>query len=132
MAPEMVCREAYDSNKTDVWALAVVLFSLTTGVRPYAEPQARRKDLHDTNWRDEWLNAMITGRWKLWWSSHAKTTPTIRNMSSDLRDLLEKMFCGDSHLRASLLDVLNHPWMQGDGAEQEVTKHEIVKLCRGY
>lgn len=132
MAPEMVCREAYDSNKTDVWALAVVLFSLTTGVRPYAEPQARRKDLHDTKWRDEWLNAMITGRWKLWWSSHAKTTPTVRNMSSDLRDLLEQMFCGDSRLRASLSDVLDHPWMQSDYEEQEVTKHDIARLCRGY
>lgn len=132
MAPEMVCRENYDANKTDVWALAVVLFSLTTGVRPYAEPQARRKDLHDTSWRDEWLSAMIDGRWKLWWSSHAKTTPSVYQMSNELRDLLQLMFCGDSDLRASLQDVLDHPWMQPMEGEHEVEKADIVRLCRGY
>jgi len=132
MAPEMVCREAYDSNKTDVWALAVVLFSLTTGVRPYAEPQSRRKDYYDNSWRDEWLGAMIEGRWKLWWSSHAKTTPSVHYMSKELRDLLERMFCGDSASRASLAEVLAHPWMQGSRGEYEVTKADIVQLCRGY
>ena len=81
MAPEMVCREKYDANKTDVWALAVVLFSLCTGVRPYSEPKSRRKGPNDYSWRDEWLGAMMAGKWKLWWMSHARTTPLVKNMS---------------------------------------------------
>ena len=33
-----------DANKTDVWAVAVILFSLLTGVRPYGEPKHRQQN----------------------------------------------------------------------------------------
>jgi serine/threonine protein kinase len=126
MAPEMVCREKYDANKTDVWAIAVVLFSLCTGVRPYSEPKSRRKNLNDMSWRDEWLGAMMSGKWKLWWMSHARTTPLIKNMSSELCDLFERMFHGDMDQRASLFEVLDHEWMAGPTC----SKQQIVNLCR--
>lgn len=126
MAPEMVCREKYDANKTDVWALAVVLFSLCTGVRPYSEPKSRRKNPNDMSWRDEWLGAMMSGKWNLWWMSHARTTPLIKNMSSELCDLFERMFHGDMNQRASLLEVLDHEWMNGPTCSNQ----QIVNLCR--
>jgi serine/threonine protein kinase len=126
MAPEMVCREKYDANKTDVWAVAVVLFSLCTGVRPYSEPKSRRKGPNDFTWRDEWLGAMMAGKWKLWWMSHARTTPQIKNMSDELCDLFERMFTGDMNHRASLADILEHTWMDGPTCSNS----DIVSLCR--
>jgi serine/threonine protein kinase len=126
MSPEMVCREAYDANKTDVWAIAVVLFSLCTGVRPYAEPKSRRKNPNDFSWRDDWLGAMMSGKWKLWWMSHARTTPLVKNMSDGLRDLFEKMFHAKPDERASLHDVLNHRWMNGDICSNAY----IISLCK--
>lgn len=126
MAPEMVCREKYDANKTDVWAIAVVLFSLCTGVRPYSEPKSRRKNSNDFSWRDEWLGAMMAGKWQLWWMSHARTTPAVKDMSIELRNLFERMFTGDMNERASLAEVLHHPWMNGPTS----SNHDIVNLCR--
>ena len=126
MAPEMVCREKYDANKTDVWALAVVLFSLCTGVRPYSEPKSRRKGPNDYSWRDEWLGAMMAGKWKLWWMSHARTTPLVKNMSPALCDLFERMFNGDMNERASLSEVLAHEWMNGPTCSNQ----EIICLSR--
>ncbi len=126
MAPEMVCREKYDANKTDVWAVAVLLFSLCTNIRPYAEPQHRRKNASDCSWRDEWLKAMVSGKWKLWWVSHARASSNIENMSTCLRDLFERMFAGDTKQRATLADVLNHEWMHGP----VVSNNEIAGLCR--
>ena len=125
MSPEMVCREKYDANKTDVWAIAVVLFSLCTGVRPYSEPKSRRKNPNDFSWRDEWLGAMMSGKWKLWWMSHARTTPLVKNMSNELCDLFEQMFHGDMDERASLHDVLNHRWMNGPLCPND----HLISLC---
>lgn len=120
MAPEMVCRHKYDANKTDVWALAVVLFSLCTGVRPYAEPEHRQRSPKDFSWKDEWLAAMMEGRWKVWWMSHARTTKCIGKLSPDLRNMIEQMFDADSENRISLRELLYHPWMCKDGIIEEV------------
>lgn len=159
MAPEMVCRHKYDANKTDVWALAVVLFSLCTGVRPYAEPEHRQRSSKDFSWKDEWLSAMMEGRWKVWWLSHARTTKCISRVSPELRDMIERMFDADSDGRISLRELLHHPWMVMDGdvvdgdsdvesfsdseammdvdvdcvpSERVVTKADIARFCRKY
>ena len=125
MSPEMICEQKYDSNKTDVWALGVLLFSLCTQVRPYTEPKKRYKN---KNWMDQWLLAMVNGNWKLWWNSHFRSTPHIQNLSFELCDLIEKMFCGNEEERISLSEILNHEWVQ-----QEVySNKEIIELCKQY
>jgi len=136
MAPEMVCRNKYDANKTDVWALAVVLFSLCTGVRPYAEPEHRQRTPKDFSWKDEWLAAMMEGRWKVWWMSHSRTTKCIGKLSPELRDMIEQMFEVDSDQRISLRELLYHPWMCKDGIVEEVgsddedtTEMDVEECC---
>lgn len=123
MSPEMICEQKYDSNKTDVWALGVVLFSLCTSVRPYTEPKKRYK-----NWMDQWLLAMVNGNWELWWKSHFKSTPHIQNLSFELCDLIEKMFCGNEEERISLSEILNHEWVQQD----VYSNKDIIELCKQY
>lgn len=124
MAPELLCRERYDANKTDVWALGVLLFSICTGVRPYGEPKQRRKKEGDNLWRDTWLSLMLNGKWKEWWWMHMHDAKNIENLSKDLKDLFENMFA-EQEKRATLEHVLNHPWMNGPVVEN----HEIVSLC---
>lgn len=127
MAPEMVCREQYDANKTDVWAVAVLLFSLCTGVRPYTEPQHRCKGKDDYSWRDKWLQAMLEGNWKVWWLVHARENPIVNKLSTELKDLFEDMFA-KTEKRATLKDVMNHEWMRGP----LVQNSKIVSLCQDY
>ena len=125
MSPEMIREQKYDSNKTDVWALGVLLFSLCTGVRPYIEPKQRCKN---NKWMDPWLLAMVNCNWELWWNSHYKSTPHIQNLSFELCDLIEKMFCGNEEERISLSEILNHDWVQQD----VYSNKEIIELCKQY
>ena len=125
MSPEMICEQKYDSNKTDVWSLGVLLFSLCTKVRPYTEPKKRYKN---NKWMDQWLLTMVNGNWKLWWNSHFRSTPHIQNLSFELCDLIEKMFCGNEKERISLSEILNHEWVQQDVYSNE----EIIELCKQY
>jgi serine/threonine protein kinase len=111
MAPEIICRKKYDANKTDVWALGVVLFSLCSGVRPYGEPKNRQKNPKDISWKDEWLNAIMNRKWAVWWKSHELQTNSIKNFSFELRDMIECMFEPDSNKRISLTKLLKHSWM---------------------
>ena len=137
----------------------MVLFSLCTGVRPYAEPEHRQRSPKDFSWKDEWLSAMMENRWKVWWLSHARTTKCISRVSPELRDMIERMFDADSDGRISLRELLHHPWMckDGQGADTEsdvesfsdsdsmmdidmgcgaiervVTKADIARFCRKY
>ena len=66
----------------------------------------------DYNWKDKWLSAIINSEWKLWWLSHELSTPIVKDISNELRDLLQHMFCSDTgYQRASLSQVFNHEWM---------------------
>lgn len=124
MAPELLCRERYNANKTDVWAVGVLLFSICTGVRPYGEPKQRKKHNGDDLWRDTWLSLMLNGKWKEWWWMHMHAAEHIKNLSKDLKDLFENMLA-EQEKRATLEHVLDHPWMKGPVVEN----HEIVSLC---
>jgi serine/threonine protein kinase len=112
MAPEIICQKKYDANKTDVWALGVVLFSLCSGVRPYGEPKNRKKSPKDISWKDEWLDAIMNRKWAIWWKSHERSINIIKSFSVELRDMIECIFEPDSNKRISLSELLKHPWMK--------------------
>ena len=129
MSPKMICNKKYDSNKSDVWSLGVLLFSLCTGVRPYKDPAKRvSSNCKDNEWMDQWLLCMVKGKWRLWWRSHQTATPIINNLSHELCDLIERMFCGNEKDRISLSEILDHEWMTGDIYSNE----DVIKLCKKY
>jgi serine/threonine protein kinase len=112
MAPEMIRREKYNSQKTDIWALGVVLFSLCTGSRPYGEPCSRQKNKGDESWKDEWLSAIINNNMDLWWKSHLQSTKNTKNLSPEFVDLIKKMFHPVPEKRISLIEMLEHNWVK--------------------
>lgn len=125
MAPEMVCRQQYCTNKVDTWAVGVLLFSLCNGTRPYGEPTARKKNPADDLWKDEWLSAMLNQKWRLWWLSHARVTPQVGKMSKPLCDLIQHMLDPNPDMRFSTAQILDHPWMNDPDI---ATAKEIVEL----
>lgn len=129
MAPEMLRKEKYDSQKTDVWSLGVVLFSLCTGNRPYGEPKSRQKNINDQSWKDEWLSAIINNNMELWWKSHLKRTPNTNKLSLEFEDLIKKMFNSNPNLRVSFQEILNHPWLKKRFIEKKtnIVNCEIIK-----
>jgi serine/threonine protein kinase len=128
MSPNMICNQKYDSNKTDVWSLGVLLFSLCSCVRPYEDPCQQVYNICNNIWMDPWLLYMVEGKWKLWWKSHQMVTPIINNFSNELCDLIVKMFCIDEKKRISLSEIINHDWMKGDTYSNE----EVIELCKQH
>ena len=126
MSPELLCKKKYYSQKVDIWAFAVLLFSLYAGKRPYSEPEKRQQNDEDTSWKDDWLAAMIDNEWNIWWKSHLRNEPHLSKLSPSLKSLFERMFQGDMNKRITLDDVLNDEWMVG-----EVYSNETISLYCG-
>lgn len=91
MSPELLRREPYSGIPQDVWALGVLLFTLTFRVEPF---------------NDEVLSQLANG-------TKGHLCFTTNGRSKLLCDLL-KRFLDLSHTsRISMKDVLDHPWVTG-------------------
>ena len=130
MAPELLCKKYYNAHKADVWSIAVLIFSLCTGLRPYSEPKKRRETItedglyDDSLWKDEWLDAIIKKKWKQIWLSHIKVKRRINTLSDNFFDLMQQMFIYDENLRPTLTEIIKHEWFKDIIA----TKKDIINL----
>ena len=122
MAPEILCRMKYDPSKADVWSLATLIFSMVSGCRPYAEPNSRKRNIHDDKWKDEWLECIIQKNWNIFWKSHLIHSNI--NFSDELKDLIELCFEPKFEDRIGITTLLEHKWFEGD----TVTDSYIVDL----
>jgi serine/threonine protein kinase len=110
MSPEMICRKKYYAEKSDIWALGVLFFSLLTDTRPYSEPLKRKDPFNDNDfsWKCDWLSAMIKKKWKLFWTSHERSTNIIFN--DDCKTMFEMIFDSDMTKRISIENLLKYKW----------------------
>jgi len=85
-APEMILGKKYSGPEVDIWSLGVVLYSMITGVFPF-----------------ENVGDIIRGAYK-----------DPKDTSPECCDLLKKMLEVDIEKRATLDQILNHPWCKED------------------
>lgn len=106
-SPQMLSKICYNSNKSDVWAMGIIIFCLVTNTRPYKyDAQLIKKDIYS----DGWLNIIINKNWNLWWESHEQFNPIFKNCSVDFKNLIENMLNPNENERFSIKDVLSHKW----------------------
>eukprot|EP00892_Ulva_mutabilis_P011680 jgi/Ulvmu1/8885/UM049_0067.1 len=90
--------EGYDGSKADVWSAGILLYTLTSGLRPF---QARPDD----DDKIVMLRATQQKHVDLLFAQLSRV-----GASPELVDLLRGMLCIDPGGRLSMLEVINHPW----------------------
>lgn len=90
-APEVLIHKPYDGTKVDVWCLGIVLYILLHAKFPF-----------QADWRDSFIVKH---------GYHPSIQfPFDTLISHEARDLLTKMLSPNPQIRATVDQVLKHPW----------------------
>jgi serine/threonine protein kinase len=92
--PEIIFRDTFSPEKADIWSLGVTLFSLLYGVFPFAIKLNEYVIIQQTRVHP------------------AAYFPLEAKRSKDCVDLLKKMLEVNPKNRATLTEVVEHPWLK--------------------
>ena len=101
------------SGKGDVFSLGVTLFVLLCGIPPFDLPDMTRDQ------RYLYIQKGRLGELLRLWG---------KDLNPSVVDLLSKMLVHDPERRATIDDVLNHPWIQSPKEDIEMTYGEEMDL----
>lgn len=108
MAPEILDKQPYQGQVVDLFAAAVILFIMYTQHPPFQMAKAE----------DMYYKLLATNRADLFWKAHS-TRKADDFFSPEFKDLITSMLQLHPHQRLCLVDIIGHPWMQGEIATAE-------------
>lgn len=99
LAPEILEQRPFDGHSTDMWAAAITLFIMLVGVAPFGMAQCSDKRFEKISQQgglEDFLESLDV------------------SLSKEAIDLLQNMMWCDPRDRATLAEVMAHPWVLGD------------------
>ena len=114
--PEQLRRGAHMHPSMDLWALGVILYIMLTGVHPF--------DLNGTASDDEVAEIVRSGKQP----PPLRNSPITVHLSKSAIELMEMLMTRDPNMRVTALELLEHPWVKGETASQEVMADIDKKL----
>ena len=92
VAPEILKDSPYNPYMTDIWSSGVVLYAMITGFFPF-------RGVNETELHKNILSGVF---------------PKLKDVSNELKDLLNKILEVNPNKRISIDDILKHPWLNDD------------------
>ena len=89
VAPEILKDSPYNPYMTDIWSSGVVLYAMITGFFPF-------RGVNETELHKNILSGMF---------------PKLKDVSNELKDLLNKILEVNPNKRINIDNILNHPWL---------------------
>jgi hypothetical protein len=118
MAPEIIEGKPYKGNTTDIFALGVVLFVMTTGVMPFSEKAAKTDTLYQH---------IAKGDEKKYWECINNTYKGVEGFSSNISDEFKQFIWQFFHYhyfeRINLDKIRSSKWIAGTVP----SKDDIIK-----
>jgi serine/threonine protein kinase len=115
MAPEILYNDEYQGQGADLFALAIILFSMRSRHQPFDKMAGKK---------DPFYKLIVQNRADLFWKAWQQYHPDDDNYYSDeFKDLITTMIDFYPQKRPLMADIIGHPWMQGECATHE----EVVK-----
>ncbi|KAK9734352.1 hypothetical protein RND81_04G133700 [Saponaria officinalis] len=96
VAPEILAKKGYFGNKVDIWSCGIVLFVLTAGYLPFND--GNLMNLYRKIYKGEFK----CPKW----------------MSSDLKNLLHRLFDINPSTRITIDEIVNDPWFKKGGIKE--------------
>ncbi len=116
-APEILKQQPYGGTAVDVFSIGVVLFVMLTGRYPF-------KWAHE---QDESYKPLSEGKYEKFWTIFEKMSKM--ELSAEVKQLLNRMFCMDSKERIHLEEILEDKWMKSfEELTGEDVKNRLVGL----
>jgi len=103
-APEVMSGRGYDGYVADMWSLGVCLFAMLSGFFPLDEAT-------DKDWRFSRLTAAQIHKQSTTKAIYSWYKRECHHLSRSIIDLLDSMLQVDPSARATMQDVLQHPWI---------------------
>ncbi|KAH7277026.1 hypothetical protein KP509_39G030600 [Ceratopteris richardii] len=94
IAPEVLSRKEYDGKIADVWSCGVTLYVMLVGAYPFEDPQDPR------NFRKT-ISRILSVQYSI---------PDYVHVSSECRQLLERIFVANPSKRITISEIKKHPW----------------------
>lgn len=108
-APEIIKEEPYDGMKADIWSAGIVLYAMVANHFPWSSDDSLPPErmVHET------ARQIISGE-----------IPLPEGLSFELENLLFNMLNVDPEERPTAEDILQHPWMELDDEEIDLSNTE--------
>lgn len=112
MAPEVLANFEHDPRKADIFAVAVILFIMTTKHCPFIRAE----------FNDKYYKAITQNDFDKFWKMHRSSNGQEKEFSDSFMDLFGSMITSIPDYRLSIDEIKAHEWYNGPIATTEEVK----------